>query len=498
MNRTYYGKLIFELSKAGRVGYSLPKNEFEGYSLEHIGKNNLRQTETLLPECDELTVVRHYTNMSNNNFGVDTGFYPLGSCTMKYNPKLNEELSQLPGFNLHPMTPAKYAQGSLKLYDEVQKTLAEIAGLSRFTLNPYAGAHGELTGLMVIRSYHISRGDTQRTKIIVPDSAHGTNPASAAVCGLQIVEVKSLADGTVDVEALKPLLGPDIAGMMMTNPNTLGLFETKIPEIAKLVHECGGLMYYDGANLNPMLGVCRPGDMGFDVMHINLHKTFSTPHGGGGPGSGPVGVRKGLEQFLPNPQVSLSPTPPKGRRESYEVECKDESLGYVSFFLGNFGIIIRAYAYLLSLGKENIPLAGKLSVLNANYIKENLRSHYNLPIDTVCKHEFVFDGLREEYGGDHHAAEHVTTLDVAKRLLDYGYHAPTIYFPLLFHEAMMIEPTETESKETLDDFIAVMKQIAEEAKADPQLLKTAPHDTPVRRMDDVKAVKEPKFTFKAL
>ena len=494
MNKTYYSKLIFELSRPGRVGYSLPKNEFEGYSLVQLGATQSRQTKTLLPECDELTVVRHYTNMSNNNFGVDTGFYPLGSCTMKYNPKLNEELCQLPGFNIHPMTPAKYAQGSLKLYDEVQKTLAEIAGLSRFTLNPYAGAHGELTGLMVIRQYHMSRGDVARTKIIVPDSAHGTNPASAAVCGLQIVEVKSLADGTVDVEALKPLLGPDIAGMMMTNPNTLGLFETKIPEIARLVHECGGLMYYDGANLNPMLGVCRPGDMGFDVMHINLHKTFSTPHGGGGPGSGPVGVRKGLEEFLPNPKP-LSNSP---ERESLCLQCNEESLGYISFFLGNFGIIIRAYAYLLSLGKENIPMAGKLSVLNANYIKESLRSHYELPIDTVCKHEFVFDGLREEYGGDHHSPEHVTTLDVAKRLLDYGFHAPTIYFPLLFHEALMIEPTETESKETLDDFIAVMKKIAEEAKADPQLLKTAPHDTPVRRMDDVKAVKEPKFTFKAL
>jgi len=510
MNRTYYGKLIFELSKPGRVGYSLPKCEFEGYSLSQLGEKPLRQTETLLPECDELTVVRHYTNMSNNNFGVDTGFYPLGSCTMKYNPKLNEELCQLPGFNIHPMTPAKYAQGSLKLYDEVQKTLAEIAGLSRFTLNPYAGAHGELTGLMVIRQYHISRGDMARTKIIVPDSAHGTNPASAAVCGLQIVEVKSLADGTVDVEALKPLLGPDIAGMMMTNPNTLGLFETKIPEIARLVHECGGLMYYDGANLNPMLGVCRPGDMGFDVMHINLHKTFSTPHGGGGPGSGPVGVRKGLEQFLPNPQVRPTPTLPcreGADTPAYEWHCETTPLAtregqgvspYVSFFLGNFGIIIRAYAYLLSLGKENIPMAGKLSVLNANYIKESLRSHYLLPIDTVCKHEFVFDGLREEYGGDHHDPEHVTTLDVAKRLLDYGFHAPTIYFPLLFHEALMIEPTETESKETLDDFIAVMKKIAEEAKSDPQMVKTAPHDTPVRRMDDVKAVKEPKFTFKAL
>ena len=510
MNREYYGKLIFELSKPGRVGYSLPKNEFEGYDLLQLGAMTLRQTKPLLPECDELTVVRHYTNMSNNNFGVDTGFYPLGSCTMKYNPKLNEELAALPGFNLHPLTPAKFAQGSLKLYDEVQKTLAEIAGLSRFTLNPYAGAHGELTGLMVIRSYHMSRGDVARTKIIVPDSAHGTNPASAAVCGLQIVEVKSLADGTVDVEALKPLLGPDIAGMMMTNPNTLGLFEKQIPEIAHLVHECGGLMYYDGANLNPMLGVCRPGDMGFDVMHINLHKTFSTPHGGGGPGSGPVGVRKGLEQFLPNPQVRPTPTLPYREgadtivAQEYEVytplstrEGQGESL-YISFFLGNFAIIIRAYAYLLSLGKENIPMAGKLSVLNANYIKESLRSHYKLPIDTVCKHEFVFDGLREEYGGDHHDPEHVTTLDVAKRLLDYGFHAPTIYFPLLFHEALMIEPTETESKDTLDAFIDVMKRIAEEAKADPQLLKSAPHDTPVRRMDDVKAVKEPKFTFKAL
>lgn len=493
MNREYYGKLIFELSQPGRVGYSLPENEFKGYSLSDIDGNLCRQTTTLLPEVDELTVVRHYTNMSNNNFGVDTGFYPLGSCTMKYNPKLNEELCQLPGFNQHPATPADLSQGSLKLYDEVQRTLAEIAGLSRFTLNPYAGAHGELTGLMVIRNYHISRGDTARTKIIVPDSAHGTNPASAAVCGLQIVEVKSTEDGTVDVEALRPLLGPDIAGMMMTNPNTLGLFETKIPEIARLVHECGGLMYYDGANLNPMLGVCRPGDMGFDVMHINLHKTFSTPHGGGGPGSGPVGVRTGLEQFLPNPQVV------KQEDGSYTLACSEDAApNSVSAFLGNFAIIVRAYAYLLSLGKENIPMAGKLSVLNANYIKESLRSHYKLPIDAVCKHEFVFDGLREEYGGDHHDAEHVTTLDVAKRLLDYGYHAPTIYFPLLFHEAMMIEPTETESKETLDGFIAVMKRIAEEAKADRALLKGAPHSTPVRRMDDVKAVKEPKFTYKAL
>ena len=492
MNNVYYGKLVFELSKPGRVGYSLPKSEISGYSLNELPEALKRQGKTILPECDELTVVRHYTNMSNNNFGVDTGFYPLGSCTMKYNPKINEELCALPAFNRHPSTPVEFVQGSLKVYDEVQKTLSEISGLSRFTLNPYAGAHGELTGLMVIKAYHQQRGDNARTKIIVPNSAHGTNPASAAVAGFKVVEVKSLADGTVDVEDLKPLLGPDVAGMMMTNPNTLGIFERNIPEIARLVHDCGGLMYYDGANLNPMLGVCRPGDMGFDVMHINLHKTFSTPHGGGGPGSGPVGVRKGLEHLLPNPQVE------KLADGTYTLQCGKDSLGSISTFLSNFTVIIRAYAYLLSLGKENVPMAGKLSVLNANYIKECLRSHYELPIEGLCKHEFVFDGLRPEFGGDHHDDNHVTTLDVAKRLLDYGFHAPTIYFPLLFHEALMIEPTETESKDTLDDFIAVMKRIAEEARDDRERVKTAPHHTPIRRLDDVKAVREPKFTFKNL
>ncbi len=491
MNNTYYGKLIFELSKPGRVGYSLPSNHVEGHSLADLPAELRRTSKTLLPEADELTVARHYTNMSNNNFGVDTGFYPLGSCTMKYNPKINEEMANLPAFTaLHPLQPEATVQGALELYYEVQRTLSEVAGLSEFTLNPFAGAHGELTGLMVIRTYHEQRGDLKRTKIIVPDSAHGTNPASAAVCGLQIVEVKSKPDGTVDVEDLKPLLGDDIAGMMMTNPNTLGIFEKEIPAIAKLVHECGGLMYYDGANLNPMLGVCRPGDMGFDVMHINLHKTFSTPHGGGGPGSGPVGVGKGLEHCLPNPQVY------KKADGTFGVRTGEGSLGSVSTFFGNYGIVCRAYAYLLTLGKENIPMAGKLSVLNANYIKECLKEYYKLPIEGICKHEFVFDGLREEYGGDHHEADHVTTLDVAKRLLDYGFHAPTIYFPLLFHEAMMIEPTETESKDTLDEFIVVMKQIAEEARTNRELLKTAPHHTPVRRLDDVKAVKEPRFTFK--
>ena len=477
MNNTYYGKLIFELTKPGRTGYSLPANEWGDYDMNGLPDHLLREKTPDLPEVDELTVVRHYTNMSNNNFGVDTGFYPLGSCTMKYNPKVNEELAALPGFTgLHPAQGEEFAQGALELYYNVQKTLSEISGLEAFTLNPYAGAHGELTGLMLIRTYHQRRGDTKRTKIIVPDSAHGTNPASAAVCGLQIVEVKSMADGTIDVEDLKPLLGDDIAGMMMTNPNTLGIFEKNIPRIAKLVHDCGGLMYYDGANLNPMLGVCRPGDMGFDVMHINLHKTFSTPHGGGGPGSGPVGVRKGLEEYLPNPQVF------KDENGHFGLRANSEALGAVSSFLGNFGIIVRAYAYLLTLGKEYVPMAGKLSVLNANYIKESLKDYYKLPIEGLCKHEFVFDGLRDEYGGDKHDENHVTTLDVAKRLLDYGFHAPTIYFPLLFHEAMMIEPTETESKDTLDAFIAVMKRIAEEARDNRELLKTAPHDTPVRRL----------------
>lgn len=491
MNRTYYSKLIFELSRPGRTGYSLPPCTMTEHDLNTELPDALkRQTSPRLPEVDEPTVARHYTNMSGNNFGVDNGFYPLGSCTMKYNPKLNDEMAALAAFGrLHPSQPAETAQGALEVYDGLQRMLAEVAGMSAFTLNPYAGAHGELTGLMVIRSYHRKRGDTRRTKIIVPDSAHGTNPASAAVCGLQIVEVKSKPDGTVDVDDLRPLLGDDIAGMMMTNPNTLGIFEREIPEIARLVHECGGLMYYDGANLNPMLGVCRPGDMGFDVMHINLHKTFSTPHGGGGPGAGPVGVRAGLEELLPNPQVVRQADGTLALRES------DGALGQISSHLGNFAVLIRAYTYLLTVGRQHLRQVGQLSVLNANYIKESLKAYYELPIGGLCKHEFVFDGLLPEYGGAHSEADHIRTLDVAKRLLDYGFHAPTVYFPLLFHEAMMIEPTESESKETLDAFIDVMKQIAEEAKEQPDTLRTAPHATPVRRLDDVKAVKEPRFTY---
>ena len=439
MNNRLYGNLIFELSKEGRKGYSLPRNNFGDYK---VPQSLCRAEDAALPECDELTVVRHYTNLSNNNFGVDTGFYPLGSCTMKYNPKINEEMAALPQFqNLHPEQPEHTVAGAKALVTLLEKSLCALTD-------------------------HRSRGDLQRKKVIVPDSAHGTNPASAAVCGLEIVEVKSNASGLVDLadlERLVSLEGDSIAAMMMTNPNTLGLFETSIPAIAKLIHSCGALMYYDGANLNPMLGACRPGDMGFDVMHINLHKTFSTPHGGGGPGSGPVGVREGLQPFFP---------------------C-------VSPYQGNYAVMMRAYAYILSLGREQVKLVGSLATLNANYIKESLKDVYALPIDGLCCHEFVFDGLKDKSTG-------VTTMDVAKRLLDYGYHAPTIYFPLLFHESLMIEPTENESKETLDGFIAVMRKIAEEAKTDPEMVKSAPHTTPIGRVDDVLAAKHPITTYKQM
>ena len=454
----YYDKLVFELSKNGRTGYSLPEGGADLASCLPAGLQ--RKSALALPEVSEVDVVRHYTNLSQMNFGVDTGFYPLGSCTMKYNPKINEEI--VPQFNgLHPLQPACTTAGANEVYDAMDKALAAITGMKHFTFLPCAGAHGELTGLMLIREYHMSRGDFARTKIIVPDSAHGTNPASAAVCGLEIVVVKSKADGLVDVEDLKPLLGPDIAGIMMTNPNTLGLFERDIKEIAELVHACGGLLYYDGANMNPLVGVVRPGDMGFDVMHLNLHKTFSTPHGGGGPGSGPVGVADKLVPFLQTPRVSG--------------------------FHGNFGVILRAYAYILMLGRENVKMVGKLAVLGANYIKESLKDCYKLPIPTVCKHEFVFDGLLNDNG--------VSTLDVAKRLLDYGFHAPTIYFPLLFHQAIMIEPTETESLETLDAFIEVMRKIAAEAASDPELLHGAPHNTPIGRPDETAAARQPVLKF---
>ena len=518
----YYDKLIFEISRPGRVGYSLPKNwstvngqqstdkpdgEFSIFNSQFsIPSALLRDIPAELPEVSELDVVRHYTNVSNKNFGVETGFYPLGSCTMKYNPKINEEMASHAAFKgLHPLQSEESVQGALAIYYHTARALSELTGLADFTLNPYAGAHGELTGLMVMRQYHLMRGDTQRTRVIVPDSAHGTNPASAAVCGLEIVEVKSTADGTVDTNDLRGLLDDTIAGIMMTNPNTLGIYETKVVEIAQLVHEAGGLLYYDGANLNPMLGASRPGDMGFDIMHINLHKTFSTPHGGGGPGSGPVGVAAHLVDCLPNPRVVFVDGKYKIENEKLKIEsCHPDgnsqfsifnsqfgtSCGRVSAFLGNFAVVMRAYTYILSLGKE-IKHVGPIATLNANYVKESLRDAYYLPIDTVCKHEFVFDGLADKSTG-------VTTLDIAKRLLDYGYHAPTIYFPLLFHQSIMIEPTETESKETLDDFIDIMHRVAEEAIADPDMVKSAPHTTPVRRLDETTAAKNPLLKYRDL
>lgn len=482
MNRKLYGKLIFELSREGRRGYSLPRNAFGDYELPSA---LCRERPAELPECDELTIVRHYTNLSTNNFGVDTGFYPLGSCTMKYNPSIDEEIAAMPEFaNLHPLQPAETCKGATELYRCAKRALCEIVGMEDFTLNPCAGAHGELTGLMTIRAYLEAKGEFQRTKVIVPDSAHGTNPASAAVCGLEVVEVKSTGEGLVDVDDLRRILaeqGSEIAAMMMTNPNTLGLFEKHIPEIAASVHECGALMYYDGANLNPMLGACRPGDMGFDVVHLNLHKTFATPHGGGGPGSGPVGARGGLEKFLPYPRLG----------DAQEAESEGQSAAQVNSvgaFYGNFAVIVKALVYILTLGKQNLKMVGPLSTLNANYVKESLKDVYELPIEGLCKHEFVFNGLRDKSTG-------VTTMDVAKRLLDFGYHAPTIYFPLLFHEAMMIEPTENESKDTIDGFIAALRRIAEEASSNPEMVKTAPHDTPIGRVDDVLAAKHPVLTY---
>ena len=478
----YYDKLIFELSKPGRSGYSLPENVFG--AAPAVPQTLARKAELALPEVSEVDVVRHYTNLSQMNFGVDTGFYPLGSCTMKYNPKVNEEVAAMPGFlGLHPLQPESTVQGALEVYWNMEKSLASITGMAGFTFNPCAGAHGELTGLMIMRQYHLLRGDTKRTKVIVPDSAHGTNPASAAVCGLDIVVVKSKENGLVDVADLIPLLGDDIAGIMMTNPNTLGLFEKDIKEIAALVHECGGLLYYDGANMNPLIGMVRPGDMGFDVLHLNLHKSFSTPHGGGGPGAGPVGVAAHLVPYLPVPKVVEDED---GLLSI--VDADGQACGQISGFMGNFGVLLRAYTYILMLGKQNVRVVGPLAVLGANYIKESLKDCYKLPIESVCKHEFVFDGLLDQSTG-------VTTLDIAKRLLDYGFHAPTIYFPLLFHQAIMIEPTETESKETLDGFIEIMRHIAAEAIADPESLKTAPHTTPVRRLDETTAARQPVLRY---
>lgn len=475
-----YNKLIFELSNEGRKAYTLPKLDIEEKPLEDIlPQQMMRKEEIELPEVSEVDIIRHYTLLSNKNYGVDTGFYPLGSCTMKYNPKINEDMASFIGFTaLHPYQPVETVQGALKLMYELENMLSEITGMDKFSLQPAAGAHGELTGLMIIKAYHEHRNDKKRKKIIVPDSAHGTNPASAAVAGFDVIEIKSNKEGAIDLEALKAVLNDEVAGLMLTNPSTLGLFEENIVEIARLIHEAGGLLYYDGANLNAIMGITRPGDMGFDVVHLNLHKTFSTPHGGGGPGSGPVGVKKELADFLPVPVIEF-----KDGIYSLNYD-RPLSIGKVRSFYGNFNVLIKAYSYILTMGAEGLKRASEMAVLNANYLKEKLKNHYKVAIDKVCMHEFVLAGLLEKVND-------ITTLDVAKRLIDYGFHPPTIYFPLIVDSAIMVEPTETESKETLDAFIEAMIKIAEEAKENPQLLKEAPHNTPVRRVDEVLAARNP-------
>ncbi|MCT4594765.1 MAG: aminomethyl-transferring glycine dehydrogenase subunit GcvPB [Anaeromicrobium sp.] len=473
-----YDKLIFEISKPGRQAYKLPKNHVSQKDLSSIIPSEfLREEELKLPEVSELDVIRHFTNLSNKNYGVDTGFYPLGSCTMKYNPKINEDVAGMEKLSMiHPYQPESTVQGALEVIHELGEMLAEIAGMDKVTLQPAAGAHGELLGLMLIKAYHDSRNDFKRTKIIVPDSAHGTNPATAAVAGYEVVEIKSNEDGSVSIESLKEALSDEIAGLMLTNPSTLGLFERNIKEIADLVHEAGGQLYYDGANMNAIMGVTRPGDMGFDVMHYNLHKTFSTPHGGGGPGSGPVGVKEHLAKFLPVPVVEKND-------DKYILDYdRLESIGKIKGFYGHYGIMLRAYTYILAMGKEGLKEVSETAVLNANYMMNKLKEHYYLPIDQVCKHEFVLGGLENNL--------QVSTLDIAKRLLDYGYHPPTVYFPLIVNEAIMVEPTETESLETMDGFIETMIKIANEAKENPELLKGAPYNTPVRRIDEARAARK--------
>lgn len=480
-----YNKLIFEVSKEGRQAYSLPANDTGAQELQALIPNHLlAEGELELPEVSEVDVVRHFTGLSNKNYGVDTGFYPLGSCTMKYNPKINEDAAALSGFtSLHPYQPEETVQGALEMMYHLDQMLAEISGMSRVSLQPAAGAHGELAGLMVIKAYHENRGDLKRTKIIVPDQAHGTNPATAAVVGFDIIEIKSDEMGAVDLDALKAVLSDEVAGLMLTNPSTLGLFETNIKEIADLVHAAGGLLYYDGANMNAIMGISRPGDMGFDVIHFNLHKTFSTPHGGGGPGSGPVGVRSDLVPFLPVPMVEK-----KGEEYFLDYE-RPLSIGKIKNFYGNFGVMVRAYTYIRAMGPDGLKEVSETAVLNANYMMHQLKDHYYLPIPQVCKHEFVLGGLSKN-------EKEVATLDIAKRLLDYGYHPPTIYFPLIVNQAIMIEPTETESLETLDGFIETMKKIAEEAKENPHVLKEAPYNTPVRRIDEAKAARELVLTWR--
>ena len=467
--------LIFEKTSVGRKAVELPSLDVPEKS-DLIPKNMLRN-ELNLPELSEIDVVRHYTELSRRNFGVDTGFYPLGSCTMKYNPKINEDIARLPGFtNIHPLAPQEINQGALQLIYELEKDLCEITGMERFTLQPAAGSHGELTGVMIIKKYFEVKGE-KRNKILIPDSAHGTNPASAALCEFEVETIKSNSEGCIDLEDLKEHLNKDVAGLMLTNPNTVGLFDKNILEIANLIHKNGSLFYCDGANANAIIGIVKIAGMGFDIVHLNLHKTFSTPHGCGGPGSGPVGVVKELVDFLPVPLIE------KNNSNYYLNYNLKNSIGQVRAFYGNFTVLVKAYTYIKSIGREGLTEVAKNAVLNANYLMSKLKKHYDLPYDKLCKHEFVLS--------DKNIPNGITTIDIAKRLLDYGFHAPTIYFPLIVHGAIMIEPTETESKQTLDKFAETMIKIKKEAEENPDLLKNAPHTTPVKRLDAVQAARNP-------
>lgn len=480
-------KLIFELSAPGRKGYSLPELDVPEEEISNlIPQEYLRSQAPELPEVSEVDVVRHFTRLSQMNFGVDTGFYPLGSCTMKYNPKVNEELARLSGFTrIHPYQPEETVQGALQLMYELTQYLSEITGMDKFSLQPAAGAHGELAGIKIIRAYHEHRGDKKRNKVIVPDSAHGTNPATAAMAGFEIVEIKSDENGDVDLEALKQAVNEETAALMLTNPSTLGMFDSNIEEIAKIVHDAGGLLYYDGANTNAIMGYARPGDMGFDVVHLNLHKTFSTPHGGGGPGSGPVGVKEFLAPYLPKPTVEFN----EAEGKYYLNYDLPHSIGRMKAFYGNFNVAVKAYTYIRSLGAEGLKEVSEHAVLNANYLKTLLSKLLYSPFERHCMHEFIVTPKNlKEYG--------VTTLDLAKRMLDYGYHPPTVYFPLIVEEAMMFEPPETESKDTLDAFAEVMAKIVEECKENPELVRTAPHNTVVGRLDEALAARQPDLRWK--
>jgi glycine dehydrogenase subunit 2 len=484
--------LMCELSVPGRIGFRFPELDVPAAPLPE----DLTREDLPLPELAEVDVVRYFTRLSQLNYGIDIGFYPLGSCTMKYNPKINEVTARLPGFaNLHPLQPIDTSQGALVLMYHLGEWLKEIGGFPGISLQPAAGAHGELTGILIIRAYHRSRDDSKRCKILIPDSAHGTNPATSAMSGLEVVELRSDERGNVDLDALREHCDDTLAGLMLTNPNTLGLFDENVEEVIRMVHEAGGLVYGDGANMNALLGIVRLGDLGFDVLHYNLHKTFSTPHGGGGPGSGPVAVAAHLVDFLPDPVVAVIEA---GDEEEdlpplYGLVTPPQSIGRVKAFQGHFGMFVRAYTYIRMHGAAGLRDVSEIAVLNANYLMALLGDSYHIPYDRVCMHEFVAEGRWAD-------APDIQALDIAKRLMDFNFHPPTNYFPLIVHESLMIEPTETESKETLDSFAEAMNQIAEEAHSNPDMLKTAPHDTPFGRLDEVKAAKElvlccvPEFT----